>query len=114
MLNKTSIITGMEKLVDMEIENEYLRNLIQSARKRFSTAYTIFQTEWWIPGTQFEGNVNFPDDDKDLNEVPALKARKETKTWLTYTLEILLIKGKRCYWDWKESLKTKKKWSYGK
>ena len=45
LLNKTSIITGMEKLDDMEIENEDLRNLIQSSRRRFSTAYTIFQTE---------------------------------------------------------------------
>lgn len=38
----------MEKLDDMEIENEDLRNLIQSARRRFSKAYTIFQIERWI------------------------------------------------------------------
>ena len=45
LLNKTSIIAGMEKLDDMEIENEDLRNLIQSARRIFSKAYTIFQIE---------------------------------------------------------------------
>ena len=94
-----SFITEMDEMGDMTIENEEdLRNVMQSARRRSLAALTILQTERWIQDTQFEGNINYlsnPHATKDVNEVLALRTRKQTEKGLAYSLEILFDRRKR-------------------
>lgn len=63
------------------------------------SALTIPQTERWIKDTQVEAKINYlsnPDATKDVNQVPAVRTRKETeKSVGIYSLEILFDRWKR-------------------
>ena len=95
-----SLITEMDKIGDMKIENERdLRNVMQSARRRYLPVLTIPQTEQWIQDTQVEGNINYlsnPDATKGgVNEAPTVRTKKQTEKGLAYSLEILFDRRKR-------------------
>ena len=81
-----SFITEMDEMGDMKIENERdLKNVMQSVRRRSLPVLTIPQTEWWIQGTQVEGNKNYLsnlDATNGVNEVPAVRTRKQTEKGL--------------------------------
>ena len=69
-----------------------------SARRRSLSTLTIPKTERWIQDTQVGGNINYLsnlDATKDINEVPAVRTRKQTKNGLAYSLEILFDRRKR-------------------
>ena len=99
MFNQVPFITVMDEMGDMKRENKrYLKNVMQSARRRSLPALSILQTERWIQGTQLESNINYlsnPDATKDGNEVQTVRSRKQTEKGLTYSLEILFKRRKR-------------------
>ena len=87
----------MDEMGDRKLENEGdLKNEMKSVRRRSLPALTIPQTGRWIQDTQ--GNINYcsnPDATKDVNEVPAVRTRKQTEKGLAYSLEILFVRRKR-------------------
>ena len=78
-----SFITEMDEVGEMKIENEEdLRVVMQPPRIRSLPVLTIPQNERWIQDTQVEGNINYLsniDAAKDVNEVPAVRTRKQTE-----------------------------------
>ena len=99
-----SLITEMDEIGDMKIENERdLRNVMQSARRRSLPVLTIPQTEQWIQDTQVEGNINYlsnPDATKGVNEAPTVRTRKQTEKGLAYSMEILFDRWNRLSFHW--------------
>ena len=100
-----SLVTEMDEIVDIKIEKGGdLENIMLPARRRSFSTLTIPKTERWIQGTQVGGNINYLsnlDATKDINEVPAVRTRKQTKNGLAYSLEILFDRRERLLLRWK-------------
>ena len=96
-----SFITKMDKMGDVKIENERdLRNVMQSARRRFLPAPTIPQTEQWIQDIQVGGNINYLsnlDAAKGANEVPTVRTRKQTEKGWHIVWRFFLIDRRGCF-----------------